>query len=77
MEQFVNIFGKGIFRDDLPIIGPHLVRIYYELMGAKIGKNVKIHRDAKLGQADLLVIGDDCVIDQATLRPFAVDEVRD
>ena len=26
-------------------------------MGAKIGNNVKIHKDARLGQADLLTIG--------------------
>jgi hypothetical protein len=33
------------------------VRLYYVLMGAKIGNNVKIHKDARLGQADLLTIG--------------------
>ena len=44
-------------QDDFPIIGSHLVRLYYVLMGAKIGNNVKIHKDARLGQADLLTIG--------------------
>jgi hypothetical protein len=34
-----------------------LVRLYYVLMGARIGSNVKIHKDANLGQADLLDIG--------------------
>ena len=34
-----------------------MVRLYYVLMGASIGRNVKIHKDAKLGQADLLTIG--------------------
>jgi hypothetical protein len=34
-----------------------LVRLYYVLMGARIGSNVKIHKDANLGQADLLTIG--------------------
>ena len=38
--------------------GPHLVRLYYQLMGASIGRNVTIHKDAKLGQADLLTIGE-------------------
>jgi len=39
--------------------GPYLVRLYYRLMGASIGRNVTIHKDAKLGQADLLTIGED------------------
>jgi hypothetical protein len=38
--------------------GPYLVRLYYRLMGASIGRNVTIHKDAKLGQADLLTIGE-------------------
>ena len=46
-------------KDDFPIIGSYLVRLYYVLMGARIGSNVKIHKDAKLGQADLLTIGTD------------------
>eukprot|EP01038_Epipyxis_sp_PR26KG_P006462 gene6462-8890_t len=74
VEQMINILGKGFFRDDLPIIGPNLVRMYYILMGAKIGVNVKIHKDAKLGQADLLTIGDDVAIDNAIIRPFSIEE---
>lgn len=70
----INVFGKGVFRDDLPIIGPQLVRLYYVMMGATIGRNVKIHRDAKLGQADLLTIGDDVCIDNAVVRPFTLEE---
>ena len=50
------------------------VRLYYLLMGAKIGLNVKIHRDARLGQADLLTIGDDVCIDNAIVRPFSLEE---
>ncbi len=75
VEKVINVFGKGVFRDDLPIIGPHLVRLYYVLMGASIGRRVKIHRDAKLGQADLLTIGDDVCIDNAVVRPFSIEEV--
>ena len=73
-EQIINIMGKGYFRDDLPVIGPHMVRMYYSLMGAKIGKNVKIHKDAKIGQADLLTIGDNVAIDNCIIRPFALEE---
>jgi hypothetical protein len=67
--------GKGFFKDDFPIIGKHLVRLYYVMMGASIGSNVHIHKDAKLGQVDLLTIGDDVAIDIATIRPFAIEEV--
>jgi len=74
VEQIINIMGKGWFRDDLPIVGSTLVRLYYILMGAKIGNNVKIHKDAVLAQADLLTMGDDVTIDKATLRPFSLEE---
>jgi len=74
-EQIVNICGKGFFRDDLPIIGSQMVRLYHVLLGASIGVNVKIHKDAKVGTvADLLVIGDDVTIDNCHVRPFAVEE---
>ena len=43
-------------------------------MGAKIGSNVKIHKDAKLGQADLLTIGNNVIIDVAIIRPFTIEE---
>jgi hypothetical protein len=75
VEQIINICGMGLFRDDLPFIGTSLVRLYYILMGAKVGKNVKIHKEAKLGQADLLFIGDDVAIDYSIIRPFALEEV--
>jgi len=74
VEQIIRIVGTGIFRDDFPLIGTFLVRFYYTLMGASIGKNVKIHRNAQLGQADLLAIGDNVVIDDAVVRPFALEE---
>ncbi|RYG69938.1 hypothetical protein EON64_01440 [archaeon] len=74
VEQIINIMGKGFFRDDLPIIGVHMVRLYYVLMGADIGHNVKIHKDAKIGQADLLTVGDNVAIDNCTIRPFAIEE---
>jgi acyl carrier protein/acetyltransferase-like isoleucine patch superfamily enzyme len=74
VEQVILIFGKGFFRDDIPIIGYQLVRLYYILMGAKIGQNVRIHKDAKLGQVDLLTIGDNVVIDVATIRGVGLEE---
>ena len=50
------------------------MRLYYALLGARIGKRAQIHRLANLGQADLLSIGDDVALDQCTVRPFALDE---
>lgn len=74
VEQIINIMGKGFYRDDIPIVGAYLTRIYYRLMGASIGRNVRIHHNAKLGQYDLLSIGDDATIDNAYIRPFALEE---
>ena len=43
-------------------------------VGAQIGQNVQIHSKAKLGQPDLLIFGDDVCVDEATVRPFALEE---
>jgi hypothetical protein len=48
--------------------------LLFSITGAQIGRNVKIHSKAKLGQPDLLIIGDDVCIDEATVRPFALEE---
>ena len=74
VDQIILVFGKGFVRQDIPIIGYDIVRWYHILMGAKIGKNVKIHKDAKIGQSDLLTIGDNVVIDVATIRCFGLEE---
>lgn len=74
VEQIFRIAGRGIYRDDFPVFGTFLVRFYYTLCGATIGKNVKISRHAQLGQADLLAIGDDVIIDSATVLPFSLEE---
>jgi acetyltransferase-like isoleucine patch superfamily enzyme/acyl carrier protein len=74
VEQIFRIAGRGIYRDDFPVFGTFLVRLYYTLCGASVGKNVKISRNAQLGQADLLAIGDDVVIDHATVTPFSLEE---
>jgi acyl-CoA synthetase (AMP-forming)/AMP-acid ligase II/acetyltransferase-like isoleucine patch superfamily enzyme/acyl carrier protein len=74
VNQVISVFGQGFFKDDFPIIGPQLVRWYYIMMGAKIGKNVKINANAQIGEWDLLTIGDDVCIDNATVQPFTLDE---
>ena len=75
LKVYVYHIYKGYYRDDIPLVGPFLSRLYWRLMGAHIGERVRIHRKAKLCAADLLVIEDDVCIDQAIVRPFAVEEV--
>jgi acetyltransferase-like isoleucine patch superfamily enzyme/acyl carrier protein len=72
-EQVLSITGRGIFNNDVPIIGQYLVTIYYRLLGAKIGNNVKINTNSKLGQYDLLEIGDNVNIDASLIRPFSLE----
>lgn len=49
-------------------------KLYYRLLGAKIGKNVTIHKKAQLGEYDLIEIGDDTILDkQSICRPFAAE----
>lgn len=42
----------------------------------RIGENVSIHKDAKLGQVDLLHFEDNVTVDNCTIRPFSIEEVR-
>jgi hypothetical protein len=60
--------GKGIFSID-----PSLEVIYYRMLGARIGKNVIIDPQARLGEFDLLHLQDDCRIDNAQVRGFCVE----
>jgi hypothetical protein len=73
VEQLNLIFGRGIFEMDVPFFGQLLLRTYYRLMGASIGKNVKLHRRAHLSMYDLVTIGDNACIDAASLRPLALE----
>ena len=43
------------------------------MMGARIGSGVKISPLAQMGQYDLLDIGDNVLIDTATIRPFSLE----
>jgi acetyltransferase-like isoleucine patch superfamily enzyme len=60
--------GRGIFATH-----PALEIWYYRLLGAKIGKNVRIDRHARLGEFDLITIGDGCRIDNTLVRGFCVE----
>ena len=60
--------GKGIFSID-----PSLEIVYYRMLGARIGSNVIIDPDARLGEFDLLHLQDGCRIDDAQVRGFCVE----
>lgn len=47
--------------------------VYFRLLGAKIGKNVRITSKTKLGEFDLLDLRDGCRVDSALIRGFCVE----
>jgi acyl-CoA synthetase (AMP-forming)/AMP-acid ligase II/acetyltransferase-like isoleucine patch superfamily enzyme/acyl carrier protein len=47
--------------------------LYYRLLGASIGNNVTIVLGAKLGEYDLINIGDNVVLERCKVRPFAAE----
>lgn len=74
VEQVLRILGKGYFSGNLPLCGNYLLVAYYRMLGATIGRNVKLSKGAELGQPDLISIGDNTVVDDAVVRPFTLEE---
>jgi acyl-CoA synthetase (AMP-forming)/AMP-acid ligase II/acetyltransferase-like isoleucine patch superfamily enzyme/acyl carrier protein len=68
VEKVVAICGPGVFA-----LSNWSLVWYYRLLGAKIGRNVIINKHARLGEWDLITIGDDAVLERCTIRPFAVE----
>lgn len=67
-QKALQICGKGMFnRYNWSRV------LFYRLLGAKIGKNVTLSPSAKLGEYDLIEIGDNVVFDTCQCRPFAVE----
>ncbi|KAJ5261005.1 NRPS-like protein biosynthetic cluster [Penicillium angulare] len=67
-QKALQVCGKGMFS--------HFDwsrALFYRLLGAKIGKNVSITKTAKLGEYDLIEIGDNVILDNCQCRPFAVE----
>lgn len=67
VQKIVSLSGKGWFS-----FNDMTKRWYCTLMGAKIGKNVKL-AGASLGEWDLLDIRDDAVLTCCICRPFAAE----
>ncbi|KAJ7777390.1 acetyl-CoA synthetase-like protein [Mycena metata] len=68
VNQSIRIAGRGIFASH-----PSLEVLYYRLLGAKIGQDVRIEKGAKLGEYDLLTFSDGCRVDTALIRGFCVE----
>lgn len=52
---------------------PSLVILYYRMLGARIGKGVRIDKQARLGEYDLLTLHDGCRVDKSLVRGFCVE----
>ncbi|KAJ7065262.1 acetyl-CoA synthetase-like protein, partial [Mycena amicta] len=69
VNQSLRVAGRGIFS-----MHPSLEVLYYRLLGAHVGRNVKIEKGARLGEYDLLTFKDGCRVDGNTLiRGFCVE----
>lgn len=65
VQKTVDICGQGLFKQtDFTSV------LYLRMMGAKIGKGVKI-KGAQMGEWDLLEIGDGAILERCIVRPFA------
>ncbi|KAJ7230643.1 acetyl-CoA synthetase-like protein [Mycena pura] len=69
VNQSLRIAGRGIFA-----MHPSLEVLYYRLLGARVGRNVRIEKGARLSELDLLTFRDGCRIDANTqIRGFCVE----
>lgn len=69
VDKALTVCGKGIFgTNDATLIW------YYRLMGAKIGKGVKIATGATIREFDLVEIGNGVNLDRCICRGFAAEQ---
>ncbi|XEU97329.1 hypothetical protein FSHL1_002615 [Fusarium sambucinum] len=67
VQKIVAVCGEGFFStNDMTL------KMYYRLMGASIGKNVKL-KGTSIGEWDLVTIGDDVDVTGCHCRPFAAE----
>jgi len=50
-----------------------MLRLYYRMLGANIGKGARISEDCELAEFDLVHVGEEAAVDSCTLRGFGVD----
>ncbi len=68
VDQSLRTAGRGIFSAH-----PSLEILYYRLLGAHVGNDVTIAKNAQLAEYDLLHFGDSCRVDRALVRGFCVE----
>lgn len=69
VDKSITVLGRGFFGSSE--IG---LTLYYRLMGAKIGKGVKIATRAVLREFDLITLQDGANLDQCICRGFAAEQ---
>ncbi|KAL4805105.1 hypothetical protein BDV18DRAFT_152964 [Aspergillus unguis] len=67
-QKAIKVSGRGVFN-----YFDWSRNLYYRLLGAHIGRNVKIHEHASLGEYDLIRLEDNVVLENCIVRPFAVE----
>jgi len=67
-NQIVELCGLGVFGSE-----PFLLRWYYRLCGASIGRGAVIDKSARVREFDLVKIGDFAYLDQCYCSAFALD----
>lgn len=68
VNQSLRISGRGLFA-----LHPILEHVYYRLLGMSIGRDVRIHKSAKIFEHDLITIHDHARIDKSRVRGFCVE----
>ncbi|KAL4787173.1 hypothetical protein BJX76DRAFT_345676 [Aspergillus varians] len=67
-QKAIRVSGKGVFN-----YFDWSRNLYYRLLGAHIGRDVRIHEHASLGEYDLITLEDNVVLENCIIRPFAVE----
>lgn len=49
------------------------LKLYYQMLGVKIGKNARIQPDCEIAEFNLVTIGDSAGVESGNLRGFGVD----
>lgn len=69
VDKILTVCGRGFFgMSDATLV------LYYRLLGAKIGKGVKLSRAATIREFDLIEIGDGANMDKCICRGFAAEQ---
>ena len=68
VDQVLRLSGHGFFS-----IHPSIEVLYYRMLGAHIGNNVRLYDRAILRECDLITLKDGCAVDSALVRGFCVE----